>query len=125
MQIITDGEWDDALREMDESAMEEPPTTPPSPMYPTWGERGQRMAMCNARLDRARGAIRMTTGSDVAHYFGMRGQMMLPITEEMRFFVVIADNPSMRRRLRNRFWCDFSELPAPFLASTLREADVT
>ena len=117
--MTPDLEWDIAMNEWHRMGMTGRPHTPP--LLDTWGHCGARVTLCTAQLDRARGAIRMTTGSNIAHTLTMRG-LSLPIADEMRFFVVLPDNPRMRRLFRNFPYRDFVELPVPFLASTIRPA---
>ena len=118
-QMFPHLEWNMAMREWDQMGMTGRPPTPP--LVDNWAHFGARVTMCTAQLDRARGAIRMTTGSNIAHTLTMRG-LSLPIADEMRFFVVLPDNPRMRRLFRNFPYRDFVELPVPFLASTIRPA---
>ena len=90
-------------------------------LYYVWDQSGARVKLCTAQLDRARGEIRLTTGSDIVHSFSMRGQMR-PLAGEMRFFVAVPDDRRMRRHLLSCPYRDFAELPVPFLSSTIRPA---
>ena len=92
----------------------------PPPLY-RMGRDGAREALCAARLDRARGAIRLASAFDVAHSISMHGHTQ-PIAEEMRFFVALPDSRRIRRRLLSHPYRDFVELPVPFLASSFRPA---
>ena len=94
---------------------------------------GERVHLCNAHLDRKRNEIQLITESDLIYRFFMEGEWQLmpdelrfsvewqPMPDELRFFVVMPDDPRLRRLQRNHPHRNFVELPVPFLASTLRQ----
>ena len=94
---------------------------------------GGRVHLCNAHLDRKRNEIQLITESDLIYRFFMEGEWQLmpdelrfsvewqPMPDELRFFVVMPDDPRLRRLQRNHPHRNFVELPVPFLASTLRQ----
>ena len=89
-------------------------------VFKLWDQSGARVHLCNANLDRKRNEIQLITESNLIYRFFMEGEWQ-PMPDELRFFVVMPDDPRLRRLQRNHPHRNFVELPVPFLASTLRQ----
>ncbi|CAK0864659.1 unnamed protein product [Prorocentrum cordatum] len=119
-QMLPEHGWDIAMATLEQMGMRH--TAPPAPpLFRASRRGGPRKTLCTARLDRARGEIQVTTGGNSVHTLGMRG-LPLPLADEMRFFVIMWDDPRLRRMCRRHPRRKFAELAVPFLASTFRPA---